>query len=259
MFVLLVSLTLTAQTDSITWENDTSPSTDATVQVQEMNSVTSTAPPPSEVTAPPPERPASGLGWLVLACGLATLLSIGSGVMAFLARREAEDMQETLQTALLNTDENMRRMAEEHSREVNALRAQVARLVNQDRQKGAKPTPHGHNETRLQDDNGPKTWYLAKPDGNGVFTRVSPQFELGNSLFQLTTADGVHGTFVVIDHTDVHRFALMMPTENLTRACSGEGIQLSAGMTRIVTDHPGEAVLEGGAWHVTRKAVIHYE
>ena len=104
-----------------------------------------------------------------------------------------------------------------------------------------------------------KKIYLAKPDDNGCFTRASQDFELGNSVFVLTTTDGVHGEFSVIDNHDVHRFALMMPSENLTRACSGNAIQMSTGMTRIVTDRPGEALLENGQWYVTVKAEIHYE
>ena len=62
-----------------------------------------------------------------------------------------------------------------------------------------------------------------------------------------------------MDNRDVHRFALMMPTENLTRSCTGPNIQLSAGFTHIVTDHDGEAVNEKGQWQVTRPAIIHYE
>ena len=104
-----------------------------------------------------------------------------------------------------------------------------------------------------------KKVYLAKPDDNACFTRATSDFELGNSIFVLSTSDGVHGEFSVIDHPDVHRFALMMPSENLTRACTGNAIQMSTGMTRIITDRAGEALLENGQWYVTVKAIIHYE
>lgn len=104
-----------------------------------------------------------------------------------------------------------------------------------------------------------RTIYLGKADAQGCFVHVSECFELGNSLFELTTTDSRQGTFVVIDNTNVHRFALMMPTENLICACSGESIQISTGKKRIVTDRPGEAVCEQGVWRITRKAAIHYE
>ena len=71
--------------------------------------------------------------------------------------------------------------------------------------------------------------FMSKPDDNDDFTRVSDTFESGNSIFVLTTLDGQHGTFEVIDKPEVHQFALMMPAENLMRACSGNAIQIPSG------------------------------
>ena len=100
--------------------------------------------------------------------------------------------------------------------------------------------------------------FMSKPDENDDFTRVSEEFEQGNSIYVLTTFDGKHGKFEVIDKPEVHRFALMMPAENLLRACSGNAIQIPNG-SRIVTDRAGEAELIDGKWHVVVKAIIHYE
>ncbi|MBR5029692.1 MAG: hypothetical protein IKX63_01120 [Muribaculaceae bacterium] len=100
--------------------------------------------------------------------------------------------------------------------------------------------------------------FMCKPDENDDFVRVSDTFEPGNSIYVLTTFDGTHGTFEVIDTPEVHRFALMMPAENLIRACSGNAIQIPSG-TRIVTDRPGEAEFIDGKWHIVVKAIIHYE
>ena len=100
--------------------------------------------------------------------------------------------------------------------------------------------------------------FTSKPDENDDFTRVSDTFEPGNSIYVLTTFDGQHGTFEVIDKPEVHNFALMMPAENLIRACSGNAIQIPSG-TRIVTDRPGEAEFIDGKWHIVVKAIIHYE
>ena len=102
------------------------------------------------------------------------------------------------------------------------------------------------------------TLFMNKPDENDDFTRVSDTLEPGNSIYVLDTWDGIHGKFEVIDKPDVHRFALMMPAENLMRACSGNAIQIPSG-TRIVTDRPGEAEFIDGKWHVIVKAIIHYE
>ena len=100
--------------------------------------------------------------------------------------------------------------------------------------------------------------FMSKPDENDDFTRVSDTFEPGNSIYVLTTFDGQHGTFEVIDKPEVHSFALMMPAENLIRACSGNAIQIPSG-TRIVTDRAGEAEFTDGKWHIVVKAIIHYE
>ena len=100
--------------------------------------------------------------------------------------------------------------------------------------------------------------FMSKPDENDDFTRVSDTFEPGNSIYVLTTFDGQHGAFEVIDKPEVHRFALMMPAENLIRACSGNAIQIPSG-SRIVTDRAGEAEFVNGKWHVVVKAIIHYE
>ena len=100
--------------------------------------------------------------------------------------------------------------------------------------------------------------FTSKPDDNDDFTRVSDTFEPGNSIYVLTTFDGKHGKFEVIDKPEVHNFALMMPAENLIRACSGNAIQIPSG-SRIVTDRPGEAEFINGKWHVVVKAIIHYE
>ena len=100
--------------------------------------------------------------------------------------------------------------------------------------------------------------FMCKPDENDDFVRVSDTFEPGNSIYVLTTFDGTHGTFEVIDKPEVHRFALMMPAENLIRACSGNAIQIPSG-TRIVTERPGEAEFIDGKWHIVVKAIIHYE
>jgi hypothetical protein len=71
--------------------------------------------------------------------------------------------------------------------------------------------------------------------------------------------DGKSGSFTVINKNDAHKLALLMPGDTLTRACSGNNIQSSAGKSRIITDRAGRAQLENGKWHIVVKAIIHYE
>lgn len=105
----------------------------------------------------------------------------------------------------------------------------------------------------------PSEFFVSRADEGGFFSSVSSRMEPGNSIFRLSTADGVNATFEVICDAGVHQLALMMPTENLTRACTGENIQISAGKTRIVCDAPGTAKKEGNRWRIVKPAVIHYE
>ncbi len=105
----------------------------------------------------------------------------------------------------------------------------------------------------------PRILFMAKPDENDNFSRSAATYEPGNSIFELTTMDGKSGSFTVINKADAHKLALLMPGDTLTRACSGNNIQSSAGKTRIVTDRAGRAQLENGKWHIVVKAIVHYE
>lgn len=105
----------------------------------------------------------------------------------------------------------------------------------------------------------PRILFMAKPDENDNFSRSSSQYEPGNSIFELTTMNGKSGSFTVINKAEAHKLALLMPGDTLTRACSGNNIQSTAGRSRIVTDRAGRAQLENGKWHIVVKAIIHYE
>lgn len=104
----------------------------------------------------------------------------------------------------------------------------------------------------------PRVIYLSQANSEGVFLRADARYNPGNSIFKLVTTDGYSGTYSVIDDSEVHNLALMMPTDFLINACSGRNLQLSHGATGIVTDSTGTAVFEDGRWRVARKAQIHY-
>ena len=242
-------------------------------QQQQVAEVDTAAPMPDTIPVTDvPQEPAQaetkgGLNGHLLLDILLALLALGALGLAWLTRSELNKLRRATRSELETTNENMQQLANDVSQHVKALLQRVGNIeanqrVMRPRQVGT--TSHAHTEQppvrqQRQEQAVTHTYYLSKPDENDCFNRASEQFELGNSLFVLTTTDGVNGTFQVIDNRDVHRFALMMPTENLTRACSGNAIQMSAGMTRIVTDRPGEAVLDNGQWRIIVKAIIHYE
>ena len=217
------------------------------------------------------------LGSLLGLCALLTALS---------NRGKIKEMQRTFARELDRTNANLQEFSTDAADQMKALSIRltgkslrkpveetadaVVEPVEETMEEVAEepapePAPEAEEETvvPVQEDNEEEdgeimNLFMSKPDENDDFTRVSDEFEPGNSIYVLTTFDGKRGKFEVIDKPEVHRFALMMPAENLIRACSGNAIQIPNG-SRIVTDRAGEAEFIDGRWHVVVKAIIHYE
>ena len=193
-------------------------------------------------------------GWAMVLDVILLLMSAAALYFAWITKKENAELKKELdyKTNKLNSQ------FEKFSKNITTDLNRVTYLVNRRR-----PTDidfdGGEKDGAEVAYNGPKRLFLTKPDANDYFIRTTEVVEIGNSIFELSTNDGVTGTFKVIDNPEVHQFALMMPTENLVRACTGKGIQISNGKTRIVTDREGTARLENGRWHVAVKAIIHYE
>jgi len=191
-----------------------------------------------------------------------------------LTGKEVNRNRPTGETAVADNRKNDQRRAQQQPQQQRQQQGQQGQQRQQQGQQGQQRQQQGQQgqqrqqQGQQQRDNAgdkreahklaqPLTVFLSKPDDNDNFVRATDTFEPGNSIYRLTTDDGEHGKFEVIDNPDVHRFALMMPAENLMRACSGNAIQIPSG-TRIVTDRPGEAIFKDGKWHVSLKAIIHY-
>ena len=193
-------------------------------------------------------------GWAMVLDVILLLMSAAALYFAWITKKENAELKKELdyKTNKLNSQ------FEKFSKNITTDLNRVTYLVNRRR-----PTDidfdGGEKDGTEVAYNGPKRLFLTKPDANDYFIRTTEVVEIGNSIFELSTNDGVTGTFKVIDNPEVHQFALMMPTENLVRACTGKGIQISNGKTRIVTDREGTARLENCRWHVAVKAIIHYE
>lgn len=217
---------------------------------------------------PAPENvqpePTNALNMSLMTDVMLALLAIIALVIAWSSRKSLAEFKKQYAIDMETLTANVQAMANEIAERVEDLENREMQQRNQREQRTAPQAKHVTEKSHVMQEAKPtlkstSTLFLPKPDENGSFARASKEFELGNSIFVLTTTDGVRGKFSVIDNHDVHTFALMMPGENLIRACSGHGIQMSSGMTRIITDKPGEAILENGKWCVSTKAVIHYE
>lgn len=196
----------------------------------------------------------SSSGWAVVLDVILFLMSGAALYFAWITKKENSELKKELdyKTDKLNSQ------FEKFSKNITTDLNRVTYMVNRRRPSDIE-FDGADRESGEAVYSGPKRIFLTKPDANDYFIRSTEVVEIGNSIFELTTNDGITGTFKVIDNPEVHQFALMMPTENLVRACTGKGIQISNGKTRIVTDREGTARCDNGRWHVAVKAIIHYE
>ena len=196
----------------------------------------------------------SSSGWAVVLAVILFLMASAALYLAWITKKENSELKKELdyKTDKLNSQ------FEKFSKNITTDLNRVTYMVNRRRPSDIEfeGDKDGGEVTSYA---GPKRLFLTKPDANEYFIRSTEVVEIGNSIFELTTNDGITGTFKVIDNPEVHQFALMMPTENLVRACTGKGIQISNGKTRIITDREGTARCDNGRWHVAVKAIIHYE
>ena len=209
------------------------------------------------------------LGSLLGLCALLTALS---------NRGKINEMRRTFARELDRTNANLQEFSTDAAEQMKALSirltgkavreqagdtpAAIAEPITEEMQPIEAPEPQNEEVPAVieeeEEEHEVMNLFMSRPDEDDNFTRVSDTLEPGNSIYVLTTFDGQHGTFEVIDKPEVHAFALLMPAENLMRACSGNAIQIPSG-TRIVTDRAGEAEFTDGKWHVVVKAIIHYE
>ena len=206
-------------------------------------------------------EPEAGSNALIMgALGLCAALGIALALAALYQIKKLKE-EKNHEIAALKTA--LKQRNEEVGQHLKSLSAQLAQVEERLSRRVATPSVPTQPTPKAAAPQKPKAvpteFFVSRADEGGFFSSVSSRMEPGNSIFRLSTADGVNATFEVICDAGVHQLALMMPTENLTRACTGENIQISAGKTRIVCDAPGTAKKEGNRWRIVKPAVIHYE
>ena len=212
--------------------------------------------PSSTVATPETGSNALIMGTLGLCAALGIALALAALYQIKKLKEEKNHEIAALKTALKQRNEEVG----QHLKALSAQLAQVEERLSQRVATQSVPTQPTPKAAAPQKPKAvPSEFFVSRADEGGFFSSVSSRMEPGNSIFRLSTADGVNATFEVICDAGVHQLALMMPTENLTRACTGENIQISAGKTRIVCDAPGTAKKEGNRWRIVKPAVIHYE
>ncbi len=211
--------------------------------------------PSSTVATPETGSNALIIGALALCAALGIALALAALYQIKKLNEEKNHEIAALKTALKQRNEEVG----QHLKSLSAQLAQVEERLSQREATPSVPQQKPKAAAPQKPKAVPTEFFASRADEGGFFASVSSRMEPGNSIFRLSTADGVNATFEVICDAGVHQLALMMPTENLTRACTGENIQISAGKTRIVCDAPGTAKKEGNRWRIVKPAVIHYE
>ena len=204
--------------------------------------------------------PETGSNALIIgALGLCAALGIALALAALYQIKKLKEEKNheiaALKTALKQRNEEVGQHLKSLSTQLAQVEERISRREATQSVPQQKPKAAAPQKPKAM----PTEFFVSRADEGGFFSSVSSRMEPGNSIFRLSTADGVNATFEVICDAGVHQLALMMPTENLTRACTGENIQISAGKTRIVCDAPGTAKKEGNRWRIVKPAVIHYE
>ena len=211
--------------------------------------------PSSTVATPETGSNALIIGALALCAALGITLALVALYQIKKLKEEKNHEIAALKTALKQRNEEVGQHLKSLSAQLVQVEERISRRVATQSVPQQKPKAAPPQKPKAV----PTEFFVSRADEGGFFSSVSSRMEPGNSIFRLSTADGVNATFEVICDAGVHQLALMMPTENLTRACSGENIQISAGKTRIVCDAPGTAKKEGNRWRIVKPAVIHYE
>ena len=100
--------------------------------------------------------------------------------------------------------------------------------------------------------------YLAAPTPDGTFSQASAMEQIGKSIYQLTTADGQNGTFILLDTPDAIATAMISVSQFVKPACKISG-NTAIQPRHIITEEEGAASREGTGWKITRKAVVRFE
>ena len=164
--------------------------------------------------------------------------------------RQLSDM-ESLAARL--KDENRKLKAELEKAERNATRHEAAPERHHDTRREAN---HEHRHEGAQ---APvHEIYLGRVNSRGIFVRADRHAVDGQSIFKLTTHNGVTGTYTLIHNPLIEEQVLEDPGKWLAGGCFAKDIFDTDGREGIHTETPGTAVFSDGAWRVEKKSRIRY-
>ena len=103
----------------------------------------------------------------------------------------------------------------------------------------------------------PSTWFFSMPTAEGVFPESTPQEEVGKSIYQMRTEDGVSGHFVMLSTPDAIATAMISVSQFVKPVCRIEG-NTHRQPQRIETLDEGVVKCDEGVWRVVSKATVRF-
>lgn len=103
----------------------------------------------------------------------------------------------------------------------------------------------------------PATWFFSMPTAEGVFTESASQEEVGKSIYQMRTDDGVNGHFVMLSTPDAIATAMISVSQFVKPVCRIEG-NTHRQPQRIETLDEGVVKFDDGVWKVVAKANVRF-
>jgi hypothetical protein len=103
-----------------------------------------------------------------------------------------------------------------------------------------------------------ETLYLPAPTTDGQFTEYSHSEQVGKSIYQLRTEDGINGQFIMLTTPDAIATAMISISQFVKPACRIEG-KTHQLPRQIETLEEGMAQKDGNVWRVVRKAKVLFQ
>ncbi len=103
-----------------------------------------------------------------------------------------------------------------------------------------------------------QTLFLPAPTPDGLFLESSEKEQVGKSIYQLRTEDGMNGQFIMLNTPDAIATAMISISQFVKPACRIEG-NTHQQPRAINTLEEGMAQNDGGVWKVVRKAIVVFE
>lgn len=167
---------------------------------------------------------------------------------------KAEEIR--LLTRQLSEMENLAAGLKEENRK---LRGELDRLRSREKTESTPPMAQPAHHARNHEGGEPKEVYLGRVNSRGIFVRADRHAVDGQSIYKLTTTDGVSGSFSLINNPVIEEQVLDDPGKWLAGGCFAKDIFDTEGREGVRTEIPGKAIFSDGAWRVERKAKIRYE